>query len=121
MFSFKHTQNPNTRSYKNYVVNDIQACSNAQNRDGDGDGDGNGDGDSNSLVIVVVVLVIILIVVCLISMTLFLCWKRQKKAKSREINREVDANPVYGIYALNDEGEDIGVTEFKDTNDYYVM
>jgi len=110
-FTFKSPQNSNTRPYKNYIVKDIQACPNVRN----------GDGDSDSLVIVVVILVMVLIVICLISMTLFLCWKRHKKAKSREINREVDANPVYGIYALNDEGEDIGVTEFKDTNDYYVM
>ena len=46
-------------------------------------------------------------------------WKRQKKTKSKNNKKEVDVNPVYGIYALNEEGEDISVTEVRDTNDYY--
>ena len=62
-----------------------------------------------------------LLVMCLIILLLVLWRKSQGKAKSREINREVDANPVYGIYALNDEGEDIGVSEIRDTNVYYAM
>ena len=104
-FTFKNPQSPNTRTYQNYLVKDIQDCA---------------SDDSDSLVIIVTV-IITLIALGLISTIAIICWKKQGKAKSRELNREVDANPVYGIYALNDEGEDVGLTEFKDTNDYYVM
>ena len=105
--SFKNPQNPSTKYHKNYIVKDIKACTRESN-------------DDNSLVIAVAVIVT-LIVLGLIVTIAIICWKRQGKAKSREINREVDANPVYGIYALNDEGEDIGVSELRDTNVYYAM
>ena len=110
---FKNPENPSQNTIKNFEVMNIQACSVLRAANSISNSIGN-----TSLVLVFVgfaLLVISLIVL------LVLYRRRQDNISSREMNKEVDANPVYGIYALNDEGEDVGVTEVRDINEYYAM
>ena len=104
--SFNNPLSPNSKTYKMYVVSDIRACTNSTQED-------------NYNLVIGLAISFTLLGLLLITTLLGFWWKTQAKAK--ESTKEVDANPVYGIYALNDEGEDVGVTEFRDTNNYYVM
>jgi len=104
--AFKHPHQPGHETYQMFEVSNIKACPESVNN------------INNNVVIGLVVGSCILLLV-LVSLAFVACWKRQKKTKSKNIKKEVDVNPVYGIYALNEEGEDISVTEVRDTNDYY--
>ena len=103
---FKHPLNPDRTTFKTFEVKDIKTCSNSKT-------------NNNYSVMIGFVVGFSILLLALVILVSVACWKRQKKTKSKNIKKEVDVNPVYGIYALNEEGEDISVTEVKDTNDYY--
>ena len=109
---FNYPLTPSSRTSKLFQVTDIKACSNARTQ--------SSNARTHSLTIGLAVGSTLLFLP-LFALLFVFCWKKKGKGKSKDINKEVDANPVYGIYALNDEGEDVGVTEVRDTNDYYVM
>ena len=104
--TFKHPLNPERTTFNTFEVKDIKACPDSKT-------------NNNYSVMIGLVVVFSILLLALASLACVACWKRQKKNKSKNIKKEVDVNPVYGIYALNEEGEDISVTEVRDTNDYY--
>ena len=105
--TFKHALQPNHNTYQMFEVRDIKACTGSQTI------------NNNYSVMIGLIVGFSILLFALFILVVVACWKRQKKTNSKNIKKEVDVNPVYGIYALNEEGEDISVTEVRDTNDYY--
>ena len=104
--AFKHPLQPDHKTYKMFKVSDIKTCPESVN-------------NINNNVMIGLVAGFSILTLAIVILAVVACWKKQKKTKSKNIKKEVDVNPVYGIYALNEEGEDISVTEVRDTNDYY--
>jgi len=109
-FTFKSPQNASTRSYKNYIVKDIQACTIAISLKESAPGFG-------AITIAIVsasgsVLLLLALLICLI----LVCCRRQKEKNMVKVDRNND----YGYY-YSPEGEhlDEGRVEMVDTNDYY--
>ena len=105
--SFKNPQNPNTNTYKNFEVKDIQMCQ-------------SGNTDTVTMGLIIATAISSTIAVITSTCLVVVCCKRWlKKGKGKRTEKQ-DKNNIYGLY-YDEDGQNIdqGIVEVVDFNAYY--